>query len=223
MGLRESVAAAVVRRSGWDQASPLLDPCCGAGTVAIEAALQATGAPPHDLGRRGFALQLWPSFDERAWDAVEDDVAAKAEAARAAAAAAPLVFASDRDAGAVRAARANARRAGVEDRIEFRQEPVTEAGARAAETAAAAGTLATNLPWGLRSAEGAGRADLRNLYSAVGNVARRSLPRWGVAVLVANRALARNVAPKMKSALSMEVSGVKSWLMTTARRAKLAE
>ena len=223
MGLRESVAAAVVRRSGWDQASPLLDPCCGSGTVAIEAALQAAGAPPHDLGRRGFALQLWPSFDERAWDAVEDDVAAKAEAARAAPAAAPLVFASDRDAGAVRAARANARRAGVADRIEFRQEPVTEAGARAAETAAAAGTLATNLPWGLRSAEGAGRADLRNLYSAVGNVARRSLPRWGVAVLVANRALARNVAPKMKSALSMEVSGVKSWLMTTARRAKLAE
>ena len=223
MGLRESVAAAVVRRSGWDQASPLLDPCCGAGTVAIEAALQAAGAPPHDLERRGFALQLWPSFDERAWDAVEDDVAAKAEAARAAPAAAPLVFASDRDAGAVRAARANARRAGVADRIEFRQEPVTEAGARAAETAAAAGTLATNLPWGLRSAEGAGRADLRNLYSAVGNVARRSLPRWGVAVLVANRALARNVAPKMKSALSMEVSGVKSWLMTTARRAKLAE
>jgi len=223
MGLRESVAAAVVRRSGWDQASPLLDPCCGAGTVAIEAALQAAGAPPHDLERRGFALQLWPSFDERAWDAVEDDVAAKAEAARAAPAAAPLVFASDRDAGAVRAARANARRAGVADRIEFRQEPVTEAGARAAETAAAAGTLATNLPWGLRSAEGAGRADLRNLYSAVGNVARRSLPRWGVAVLVANRALARNVAPKMKSALSMEVSGVKSWLMTTARRAKLQE
>ena len=44
MGLRESVAAAVVRRSGWDQASPLLDPCCGSGTVAIEAALQAAGA-----------------------------------------------------------------------------------------------------------------------------------------------------------------------------------
>ena len=141
MGLRESVAAAVVRRSGWDQASPLLDPCCGSGTVAIEAALQAAGAPPHDLQRRGFALQLWPSFDERAWDAVEDDVAAKAEAARAAPAAAPLVFASDRDAGAVRAARANARRAGVADRIEFRQEPVTEAGARAAETAAAASFL----------------------------------------------------------------------------------
>ena len=112
----------MVRRSGWDLASPLLDPCCGSGTVAIEAALQAAGAPPHDLERRGFALQLWPSFDERAWDAVEDDVAAKAEAARAAPSAAPLVFASDRDAGAC-APRAQRARAGVADRIEFRQEP----------------------------------------------------------------------------------------------------
>ena len=114
-------------------------------------------------------------------------MAAKAEAARAAPAAAAC-FASDRDAGAVRATRANARRAGIADRIEFRQAR-DRAGARAAETAAAAGTLATNLPWGLRSAEGAGRADLRNLAPAVGHQ-RRSLPRWGVAVLVLDAARA---------------------------------
>ena len=143
-------------------------------------------------------------------------MAAKAEA-RAAAAAAPLVFASDRDAGAVRAARAT-RGAGVEDRIEFRQEPVTEAGARAAETAAAAGTLATNLP-GLRSAEGAGRADLQPVL-AVGNVARCSPPRWAsppswLTARSAERGAEDEVGARWRS-------GVKSWLMTTAQ-AKLAE
>ena len=36
MPLRETLAAGILRRSGWDGASPLIDPCCGAGTIAIE-------------------------------------------------------------------------------------------------------------------------------------------------------------------------------------------
>ena len=63
--LRETLAAAVVLGSGWDARSPLVDPFCGSGTIAIEAAMIARRMAP---GRhRSFAFQSWPSFDAAAW------------------------------------------------------------------------------------------------------------------------------------------------------------
>ena len=123
MPMRESIAAGILRRSGWDGVAPLVDPCCGAGTLAIEAALQACGAPPHDAATRPFSFQQWPQprFEPGTWASVLHQAGVKAEAARERAAAAdPFIVAADRDAGAVRAARENAARAGVERLIEFR-------------------------------------------------------------------------------------------------------
>ena len=55
------MAAGMLLASGWDTASPLLDPFCGSGTIPIEAALLAKKIPP---GRdRRFAFMNWPNFD----------------------------------------------------------------------------------------------------------------------------------------------------------------
>src|ERR671922_108311 len=48
--LKETLAAALLRLSGWDRVRPFLDPMCGAGTIAVEAALWARGIAPGLLG-----------------------------------------------------------------------------------------------------------------------------------------------------------------------------
>jgi len=53
--LRETLAAALVEISGWQRSQPLHDPCCGTGTILIEAALRAFGVPPGI--RRSFARE----------------------------------------------------------------------------------------------------------------------------------------------------------------------
>lgn len=56
--LRETLAAALVLQSGWHPWQPLADPCCGTGTVLIEAAFIATSRAPGLTHR--FAMEAWP-------------------------------------------------------------------------------------------------------------------------------------------------------------------
>ena len=173
--LRETLASALVLASGWDGAAPLIDPMCGAGTIAIEAALIASRRAP-GLGRK-FAFERWPEFDGETWQAVLD-----AAHARRIASPAGRIRASDRDAGATAATSANAARAGVEGEIEVSTRAVS-----AIEPPAGLGWLVTNPPYGVRTGE---RDRLRNLYAQLGNVARARCQGWTLAMLAADRALA---------------------------------
>jgi 23S rRNA G2445 N2-methylase RlmL len=116
--LRESLAAGLVLRAGWDGTRPLLDPFCGSGTIVIEAALMQAGRGPGDLGRR-YAFEGWPEF--RGVSQSSAGVAAPVEES----ARAPII-AADKDAEVVEKARRNARRAGVEERITFVHAPFEE-------------------------------------------------------------------------------------------------
>jgi 23S rRNA G2445 N2-methylase RlmL len=60
--IKENLAAALVRFSGWTGETPLLDPMCGSGTLLIEAAEWALRRAP-GLRRKRFAFERWPSFD----------------------------------------------------------------------------------------------------------------------------------------------------------------
>ncbi|UPT74337.1 MAG: THUMP domain-containing protein [Elusimicrobiota bacterium] len=158
--LRESLAAGLLRASGWDARSPLIDPFCGAGTIAIEAALRAAGLPPSP--GRSFAFEKWTGF------AVPPEPAAAAGQA-------PRILASDRDEGAVRAAKANAERAGVAGLIEFSVRAVS-----ALDSPPGPGWIVTNPPYGVRVSEG---KELRVLYSALGDALRSQCGGWRAALL----------------------------------------
>jgi putative N6-adenine-specific DNA methylase len=175
--LRETLAAALLLASGWDPRTPLLDPFCGAGTIAIEAALLAGRRAP---GRaRRFAFEAWPDFEADAWA----EVVAAADARAAATPPAPAIAASDRDAGAVAAARANAERAGVADALELQQRALS-----ALEPPPGRGWIATNPPHGVRLSA---RRDLRNLYARLGRLLRQRCAGWGVALLAPGAPLLR--------------------------------
>ena len=172
--VRETLAAALLLAAEWRVDAPLLDPFCGSGTIAIEAALLARRIAP-GLQRR-FAFMDWPDFDSALWRHVHD------EAARAALPGAPSpIQASDRDAGAIVAARANAARAGVADDITFEKRALS-----AIEPPAGPGWVCTNPPYGVRVSE---RAELRNLYAQFGKVMRAKCPGWTVAMYSADARL----------------------------------
>lgn len=167
--LRETLAAAMLLASGYDGSGPLLDPLCGSGTIPIEAALIARGIAP---GRhRSFAFERWLDFDAGAWRTLR----ARADEGVRSFAAHPIAG-SDRDAGAVRAARSNAERTGVADDVTLESRALSAA----VPPEGAAGWLVTNPPYGKRL----GEADaLRDLWARLGQFARVRCPGWRMAVL----------------------------------------
>jgi putative N6-adenine-specific DNA methylase len=191
--LRETLAAAMLLASDWDGTAPLLDPMCGSGTIPIEAALLARRIAP-GLARR-FAFERWPSFEADRWQRLREGALERILPA----APAPIL-ASDRDEGAVAAARANAARAGVAADLDIRRAAIS-----AIEPPGRAGWLVTNPPYGVRIGDPSG---LRDLYAQLGNVARRHCPGWHLALLSAQAPLARQIGIPLDCRLETATGGI---------------
>jgi putative N6-adenine-specific DNA methylase len=69
--LKETLAAAMIAASGWTPDQPLYDPCCGSGTIAIEAAQIALGIPAG--GQRRFGFERLLPFQKHVWDAMKSE------------------------------------------------------------------------------------------------------------------------------------------------------
>lgn len=173
--LRETLAAGLLLASGWDAASPLLDPFCGSGTFAIEAALKARCIAPGK--NRRFAFSHWPNFDSALWQQIY-----AAAALQELADCPSSILASDRDEGAVRITTANAERAGVLSHLDIQHRAFS-----AIEPPPNPGWVVTNPPYGLRVSP---EKDLRNLYAKLGNVLREQCPGWHVSLLCGSQMLA---------------------------------
>lgn len=137
--LRETLAAGLIEISDWDMQSPLVDPMCGSGTILIEAALKARGGlQPR---QSTFLFQRLLNFDS--------DAFAKAQA-EAANSTRPLqslkLFGFDKDPRVIAYARANAKRAKVDQFIHFEVSPVERLKAPTTET----GWLIANPPYAVR-------------------------------------------------------------------------
>ncbi len=196
--LRETLAAAMLLAVGYDGSVPLMDPMCGAGTIAIEAALIARRVAPGI--NRAFACERWPGAPVKQFAAQR----AMAKAERPLHAAASII-ASDRDAGGAAATLANAERAGVNDDIEVRR------GALWGITPPAGpGLLLTNPPYGVRASSG---SEVRNLYAQLGNVARAKCPGWTVAFLSADRAMDAQLKLPLREVLKFKNGGIPVRLM----------
>jgi len=118
--LKETLAAAMIAASGWadgdDDLLPLYDPCCGSGTIAIEAAQIACNIAAGSL--RHFAFEKFVPFQPHVWAALKKEAAdavVKPEPGQKA-----LIYGSDVSHRMVDFAQRNAERAGVADVIEFR-------------------------------------------------------------------------------------------------------
>lgn len=191
--LRETLAAAMLMGAGWDGRTPLVDPMCGSGTIPIEAAMIARRMAP-GLGRH-FAFEQWPGHDAVLWRALQGE-AAFAVLPRAGV----VIVASDRDAGAVDATRANAERAGVAGDISILKQSLSEM-----QPPPGPGLVIVNPPYGIRVGD---KKPLRNLFAQLGNVARAEAPGWRLAMLSADRDLERQVQLKFTEAWKSTNGGI---------------
>ena len=164
--LRETLAAAVVDIARYRGRGDFCDPFCGSGTIAIEAALAALNRAP-GLGR-SFLAEDWRWLEKGLWTR-------EREAARAREYSGEYhIFASDIDPKAVAMARANARRAGVEELIDY-----SVADAREFARPTEGGVICANPPYGERLME---KQEAGELYRAFGR-AVRALPGWKAYIL----------------------------------------
>jgi len=155
--IKETLAAALILSTTWGGRRPFIDPMCGSGTIAIEAALIAARRAP---GRwRNFAFQRWPSWGQtqiKRWK----EILAEADAESLDRSPGPIL-ASDAAGDAIEAAQANAQSAKVFDSIRFQRRDV-----RATAPTMPPGIVLTNPPYGERI--GGRGEDLPSLYAGMG-------------------------------------------------------
>lgn len=99
--LKENLAAALVRISGWDGSKPLYDPFCGSGTILAEAALQYCKMPPSSLNNK-WGFERLPDFDKSDWEQLKDEIRSRIRPLPP-----NLIFGSDIDTRAVNIAMEN--------------------------------------------------------------------------------------------------------------------
>ncbi|MFY0991556.1 bifunctional 23S rRNA (guanine(2069)-N(7))-methyltransferase RlmK/23S rRNA (guanine(2445)-N(2))-methyltransferase RlmL [Halomonas sp. C05BenzN] len=182
--LKENLAAALLVRAGWPelarQGAPLVDPLCGAGTLAIEAAMMAADMAPN-LARERFGFHGWAGHDEATWRELKREAEARASIGRKRCRS--RLFGFDESPPALAAARANAMRAGIPALIDFRGASLAELARPEGLPAEPHGLVITNPPYGERLGE---LPELVSLYGLLGERIREAFPGWRLAVFTAN-------------------------------------
>jgi putative N6-adenine-specific DNA methylase len=221
--LRPTLAAAMLLSCGWSAAGPasrsegrsgpasrsmLVDPLCGSGTIAIEAALIATQRAP-GAGRE-FSCQQWPSFEPGTWASVRASLRATRDNqpdSRSEGRSGPVatIVACDRDAGAIDATIANAERAGVAGQLHTHVAALSSTSQLDEVQSAASGLVITNPPYGMRVTSSKG---LRDLYASLGNLVRGPLASWDLAFLAADDTLARATGLALSPILRSKNGGI---------------
>ena len=186
--LKENLAAAILAIAGWSdlarQGGGLVDPMCGSGTLPIEAGLVAADVAP-GLLRASMGLMRWRQHDASLWSELVAE--AQERDRRRSGDFKVCVEGFDMDAAAIRAARANARRAGLGEHLRFEQRELSSS---ERPVAIERGVLVANPPYGERL--GDIRA-LGRLYRRLGDVLKQRFSGWTGFVLTGNLELTKEV------------------------------
>ncbi|HDR1823034.1 bifunctional 23S rRNA (guanine(2069)-N(7))-methyltransferase RlmK/23S rRNA (guanine(2445)-N(2))-methyltransferase RlmL [Pasteurella multocida] len=179
--LRETLAAAIVLRSGWQLGTPLVDPMCGSGTLLIEAAqMQANIAP--QLHRLHWGFDFWKGYNQQAWDKVKGEAIELAEQAFNQNQKANF-YGCDLDHRVLQKAKRNAQNAGVAHLIQWQQGDVAALKNPFVEEK---GTVICNPPYGERLGT---TPALIALYSVFGQRLKQQFSDWNVSIFSGEPAL----------------------------------
>ena len=196
--MRENLAASCLRALGYAGEEPLVDPFCGSGTFAIEAALLASGRSP--FARRPFACDEWPALAPRGGASSGHRVASVTHGETRIAQATHGILGADRDARVLAAAEGNARRAGVQ--INLRRCDVADL-----EAPPGIGLVIANPPWGERLAPDA-RTTLRT-WESFGRTLRERFAGWRAGFLAPDAQLAQRAHPGVRRMLGFNNGGIR--------------
>ncbi|MEH3296573.1 bifunctional 23S rRNA (guanine(2069)-N(7))-methyltransferase RlmK/23S rRNA (guanine(2445)-N(2))-methyltransferase RlmL [Raoultella planticola] len=176
--IKETLASAIVMRSGWVPGTPLLDPMCGSGTLLIEAAMLATDRAP-GLHRGHWGFNGWLQHDDAVWKEVKAE--AQTRARKGLAAYESRFYGSDVDARVIERARSNARRAGVGELIAFEAKDVAQLSNPLPK--GPYGTVISNPPYGERLES---EPALIALHSLLGRTMKTQFGGWNLSLFSAS-------------------------------------
>src|SRR5699024_10336624 len=165
--LKETLAAALVKLTNWRPDEQFIDPFCGSGTIAIEAALIGQNIAPGF--NREFDSESWAFMTDKIWDDAFNEAEELAEYDREL-----NIIGSDIDHKMIEISKANALEAGLADLIDFKQMQISDLTIHEDN-----GYIVANPPYGQRISEA---DEVSELYTQLGNVMKNH-PSWSVYVL----------------------------------------
>jgi putative N6-adenine-specific DNA methylase len=197
--LQEALSAALVLATDWHGTGNFVNPMCGSGTLAIEAALIALNSAP-GLLKNNYGFMHLKGFDNSAWKKLRDK--AKASSVKTLD---TRIIASDINPGAINAARNNAKTAGVENLIDFRcceygKTPVPAGG----------GVIMLNPEYGERM----GRTiELEKTYRGIGDFFKQKCSGYKGYIFTGNFGLAKKVGLRSKRRIQFFNSNIECRLI----------
>ncbi len=187
--LAETLAAALVLDSGWDQRSPLVDPMCGSGTILVEAAWLALGIAPGSLRER-FAFERWKEWEPALSARMRADARKSEQRTKKL-----ILRGIDLDADTLEGARTNLDAAGVADKIELERGRAETYEYKRGWNA----WLASNPPYGERIGD---ERELEGLFARYGARLKERCGGWHATLLSGN--------PKLTQALGLKAQRVRA-------------
>ena len=175
--IKETLAAAMVQLSFWREDRLMMDPCCGSGTVPIEAAMIGRNIAPglnRSFASEGWELipaEVWKEERKAAYDAINYDTQLR-------------IFAFDIDPKAIEAAKENAIEAGVDDCIVFKCMDMRKIQAHEPR-----GIIITNPPYGERIGEAKQIAAIYRKY----NEFFRENPTWSLFIITTDKEVEQKI------------------------------
>lgn len=168
--INEVLAAGMLLMSGWDGQCDFLDPMCGSGTIAIEAAMIACNIPAN-INRREFSFEKWNDFDKPLFEAIVESSLKKTREFH------HKIFGFDKAPSAVRKAKDNVENANLSEYITINEanffgtvKPVN-------------GKLhmVFNPPYGERL-----NIEMESFYKAIGNTLKQKYPNTNAWLITSN-------------------------------------
>ena len=158
--LKETLAASLIRLANWKGDTPLIDPFCGSGTIAIEACLIAQNIAPGF--NRDFVSEEWNMMPPNIYDKLRDEADQMADYDKEI-----EVYASDIDPEMIEIAKRNAEEVGLSDIIQFSVKDVNTLTIDSEGPVALVG----NPPYGERIGD---REEVEEMYRYIGTLMKRT-------------------------------------------------
>ncbi len=181
--LKETLAAGILLKCGYDGSLPLMDPMCGSGTFLVEAALIAQNIAPGLLGR-SFAFKKHLGFNRSLYKQVVDEAKERIKKDRDF-----YILGSDIDDTALQAARTAVCEAKVDDSVRIQKADLADFVPKSA------GIIITNPPYGERLGSG---DDLQALYKLLGDVLKKNCAGMSAHILTGSKMLSKHIGLRPK-------------------------
>lgn len=182
--LKENLAAGLLQLAEWDCKTPIVDPMCGSGTILIEAAMKLMNIAPGVM-RKSFGFMKLQNFNPDVWNEVVNEAIEK-----------ELpdcgdihFYGYDMDKRVLMKAIENAKRAGVNEFIQFKREEVVSL-----KAPIEMGVIITNPPYGARLGD---EDNLKDVYRDFSHTLKNEFKGWNAWILSGNKDLIGDL--KLKS------------------------